>query len=243
MKSINFLSNHFKSYYPIDFYIYNALFFTLKNFNVINEEELKKELIFIEENLNENDVNLIVNYALDYDNLNFITKAKIIFMKMIFLSSFKKLILEEIHNLKNHINDFENNTKYDLFKNYIPIQYFDFNPYSRLRPKIYYVIRKELILCENIEEMKKKLIYDEQFKYFVINRFCEEEKEISNKQVFSMRIYEICSELEKLVSSRLDIQKKQDSIFINVQQEQYENLIERIEREINKKLRFNNIKN
>ena len=150
MKSIDFLGNHFKSYYPIDFYIYNALFFTLKNFNVINEEELKKKLIYLEENLNENDVNLIVNYVLDYDNLNFITKAKIIFMKIIFLSNFKKLILEEIHNLKNHTNDFENNTKYDLFKNYIPIQYFDFNPYSRLRPKIYYVIRKELILCENI---------------------------------------------------------------------------------------------
>ena len=106
---------------------------------------------------------------------------------------------------------------------------------------IYYVIRKELILCENIEAMKKKLIYDEQFKDFVINRFCEE-KEISNKQVFTMRIYEIFSELEKLVSSKLDIQKQLDSIFINIQQEQYENLIERIEREINTKLGFNNIK-
>ena len=39
-----------------------------------------------------------------------------------------------------------------------------------------------------------------------------------------------------------DIQKQLDSIFINIQQEQYENLIERIEREINTKLGFNNIK-
>lgn len=84
MKSIDFLTNHFKSYYPIDFYIYNALFFTLKNFNVINEEELMNKLIFIEENLTKNDVNLIMNYTLDYENLNYITKAKIIFMKIFF---------------------------------------------------------------------------------------------------------------------------------------------------------------
>ncbi len=239
MKSIDFLTNHFKSYYPIDFYIYNALFFTLKNFNVINEEELMNKLIFIEENLTKNDVNLIMNYTLDYENLNYITKAKIIFMKIFFLSNFKKLILEEIYNLKNHINDFKNNSKYDLFKRYIPIKHFDIYPYSRLKPRIYYVIRKELILCENTKEMRNKLVYDEQFKYFIINKFYEEEKEISNKKVFSMRIYEICSELEKLVSYKLDTQKKQNDMLINtLQQEQYENLIESVEREINTKLGF-----
>ncbi len=87
--------------------------------------------------------------------------------------------------------------------------------------------------------MRNKLVYDEQFKYFIINKFYEEEKEISNKKVFSMRIYEICSELEKLVSYKLDTQKKQNDMLINtLQQEQYENLIESVEREINTKLGF-----
>ncbi len=37
------------------------------------------KLIFIEENLTGNQcVNLIMNYTLDYENLNYITKAKII---------------------------------------------------------------------------------------------------------------------------------------------------------------------
>lgn len=238
MKSIDLLNNYFKSYYPIDFYIYNAIFFTLKNFDVSSEEDIKSKLIFLEENLNANDVNLIINYALDYDNLNFISKAKLICMKIIFPSIFRKLIFEEIQNLKNHTNDTKNDTKYDLFKYYIPIQYFDFNPYHRLKPRIYYAIKKQLILCENIDEMKKKLIYDEQFKYFLINRFCEEEKEISNKQVFSMRVYEICSELENLLSSNENISKKQDEIFMNIQKEQYENLVNRIEREIDTNLGF-----
>jgi hypothetical protein len=227
MEAINFLNDHYKSYYPIDFHIYNALFFTLKNLNVTNEESLKDKLIFLEDNLNKKDIHLLINYASDYGNLNFITKAKLILFKLISLSSFKRLILEEIQNLKLHINDFENDDKYNLFKYYFPLQYFDFNPYSRLKPRIYYFIRKQLILCDNIEEMKKKLKFDEQFKYFIIDRFNEEEKEISNKKVFSMRVYEVCSELEKLLSTDL-----------NIQEEQYINLSERSEREINRELGF-----
>lgn len=225
MKSNDFLINYFKSYNPLDFYIYNAFFFKLKKLNINCVEELKDKLSFFEKNLNKNDIHLLTNYTMDYDNLNFITKAKFILSKLFFSSVFEKIILEEIWNLEAYNPDLENDTKYDNLKYYFPMNPYSFTAYYRLKPRVYYFIRRQLILCDNKNEMIKKLKFDEQFKCFVIDRFYEEEKEITNKKIFEILVYQVCSELVNLLSIDLSSQKKE-----------YEKILEVNETQVNRKL-------
>lgn len=84
MKPTLYLNDYFKSYTPKDFYIYNAIFYILQKTNITLEVDIKENLNLIRNRLNENDINLIANYVMDYEELNFIRKAKFILSKLFF---------------------------------------------------------------------------------------------------------------------------------------------------------------
>lgn len=121
MKSVLYLNNYFKNYTPKDFYIFNVIFYILQKTIITSEENIKENLNFIKNNLNKNDINLIANYIIDYENLNFIKKTKFIFSKLFFLNIWKKLIIEEIASMMQ-FDLKENNKILDLLKYYLPIK-------------------------------------------------------------------------------------------------------------------------
>lgn len=208
MKPTLYLNDYFKSYTPKDFYIYNAIFYILQKTNITLEVDIKENLNLIRNRLNENDINLIANYVMDYEELNFIKKAKFILSKLFFLSVWRKLIIEEIASMM-HFDFKEDNKIADLFQYYLPIKkMFDFQPYGRMIPNIYYLIRNQLFICKDSEEIITKLKYDEQFKDFIINKFYEDNKEISSKMVFSFRVMSVCGEIERYLQLTLKEKKE-----------------------------------
>ncbi len=103
----------------------------------------------------------------------------------------------------------EDNKIADLFQYYLPIKkMFDFQPYGRMIPNIYYLIRNQLFICKDSEEIITKLKYDEQFKDFIINKFYEDNKEISSKMVFSFRVMSVCGEIERYLQLTLKEKKE-----------------------------------
>lgn len=211
MKSVLYLNNYFKNYTPKDFYIFNVIFYILQKTIITSEENIKENLNFIKNNLNKNDINLIANYIIDYENLNFIKKTKFIFSKLFFLNIWKKLIIEEIASMMQ-FDLKENNKILDLLKYYLPIKKkFDLQPYSQMIPNIYYLTRNQLLLCKDIEEIIIKLKYDEQFKEFIIKKIYEENKDISNKMVFSFRVMSVFEEIQQYLELT---SKEQEELYI-----------------------------
>lgn len=78
-------------------------------------------------------------------------------------------------------------------------------------PNIYYLTRNQLLLCKDIEEIIIKLKYDEQFKEFIIKKIYEENKDISNKMVFSFRVMSVFEEIQQYLELT---SKEQEELYI-----------------------------
>lgn len=226
MKATLFLNDYFKSYTPLDFYIYNILFFILKKQGTQSKNDLDKNLYIIINGINNNDISLMANYCVNYRSLNYLSKAKFILSKLFFLDIWKKTIFHEINNIKNYRDENKYNYKFDFYKYYFPIQKLDINPYRRIKPKIFYIIRNQLIMLENKEEMISKVKYDEEFKYFLLNKFSEEEKEITSRIVFSLRIHEVLQEIQYLLE--LDV-KEQERQYLDLLKSEEFNIVNKYE--------------
>ena len=211
MNSLEFLTNHFKSYYPKDTYIYVVFFTLLEHNKVENVNDLNRQLDRIEENLTRNDINLLINFSSDIDNIDFISRLFINTIRTTIPSIFKDIVIEELYTMKLHSSNRNKEKQFNLLKYYFPYNnpIFELNSYRRFKSRIYYFLRKQLLAsCNTKEEMINKLKYNEEFIFYIVNRFYEEDKEIVNKKMFEKQVYEVCNELIRTLElSEMDMKE------------------------------------
>lgn len=198
MKNIDFLTDYFNSYYPKDVYIYIVFFIILEHKEVSNIDDLHKQIDIIEQNITKNDINLLINFSSDIGNMDLFSRLFLNLTRIFIPNIFKNIVLEELYSIKQYTPNNDRQNIFDLLKYYFPYQNtnFDFKAYSRFKPRIYYFIRQQLLSsCKTKEEIIDKLKYNEEFKFYITQRFYDEDKEILNKKVFENRIYQVCNEL------------------------------------------------
>lgn len=198
MKSIDFLTDYFNSYYPKDVYIYSVFFIILEDREVSNIDDLHKQIDIIEQNITKNDINLLINFSSDIDNIDFLSRLFLNLTRIFMPNIFKNIVLEELYYMKLYTHNNDRQKIFNLLNYYFPYENtnFDLNPYNRFKPSIYYSIRAQLLSnCKTKEEIIDKLKYNEEFKFYITQRFYDENKEILNKKVFEKRVYDVCYEL------------------------------------------------
>ncbi len=217
MISIKFLTNHFNSYYPKDVYIYIVFLITLEHYNVSNIDTLNQQIEKIEQELTKNDINLLINFSSNIGNIDFIARLFLNIIRIFTPNIIKNIVIEELYNMKRYLPDDDKQEQSNLLKYYFPYQNtnFDFKPYSRFKPRIYYFLREQLLSsCVTKEEIIDKLKYNEEFKFYITQRFYDEDKEITNKKIFESRVYQVCNEL--LHTLELDDRSMRNNYYENI---------------------------
>ncbi len=216
IKSIDFLTEHFHSYFPKHAYNYIVFLIILEDRNVTNNNELFYELNLIKQSLTKNDINLIFNFSSDLNNIDYISRLKINALRIFTPNIMKDIIVEELIKMEQYQPDDNRKEQFNLLKYYFPfkINYLSLlEPFSFSNPLIYYFLRKQLILCKTKQEMIDKLKYDEQFKSYIIQEFYNDDKDIINKEIFTKRVYKIFNEL--IYGLELDDESFKDIYYEN----------------------------
>jgi hypothetical protein len=197
MKTLDFLREHFNSYYPLDTNIYSLIFVLMEKNEVNSIEKISEFIDNIESNITKNDISLITNYASNLNNIDFLSRLLLNFMRIFSPNTLRKIVMDEFYKISNYTPVKDKKEEYEIFQYYCPFQnsMFDFQPHYQYKARIFYFIRKQLILCNSKEEMIEKLKHNEEFKFYVTSRFYDKENEIINKMTFEQRVYQVCNEI------------------------------------------------
>lgn len=186
MKSLLFILNFYSTYIPKEPEIFFIILCYLKSKSVKTEEDIIKRLNYIESNINDNDYKLMHNFYISQKGYpSIIDYLKSDFKRIITGDKiFKQLVDNELTLIRCHNNDIDKGVP-NLFKYYLPIT-IGKEPYQRFKAEMYYLIRTNLMDCNNKSDILKKLNHDSQFRQYIADTIIkiDNKKQISNINKF-----------------------------------------------------------